>query len=72
MANYKAIVIKAGSGGFGETPYEWTLFTVRRDNGKPFVIPLKAGKHIIQLENMDGKGTNLDYVGFMKEEDLGK
>ena len=62
----------AGSGGFGETPYDWTLFTVRRDNGKPFVIPLTAGRHVVQLENMDGKGTNLDYVGFMKEEDLGK
>ncbi len=62
----------AGSGGFGETPYEWTLFTVNRDNGKPYVFPLKAGKHVVQLENMDGKGMNLDYVGFMKEEDLGK
>jgi mannan endo-1,4-beta-mannosidase len=55
----------AGSGGFGETPYEWTLFTVNRDNGKPFVLPLKAGKHVIQLENTDGKGTNLDYLGFI-------
>ena len=57
-----------GSGGFGETPYEWTLFTAIRD-GKPIVIPLKAGKHVVQLENTDGKGTNLDYVGFVKEED---
>lgn len=60
-----------GSGGFGDTPYEWTLFMALRD-GKPVVIPLKAGKHSIQLENTDGKGTNLDYLGVVKEEDLGK
>ena len=55
----------APSGGFGDNPYEWATFTAKRD-GNLFAIPLKAGKHAIQLENTDGKGLNLDFLGFVK------
>ncbi len=55
------------SGGFGEHSFDWTIFTPTA-KGKPITLPLKAGKHTILLENADGKGLNLDFLGFVKAE----
>lgn len=54
-----------GTGGFGGAHADWDHFTAIR-NGKPVTFTLSEGVHTITLENVDGKGCNLDYLGFWK------
>ena len=50
-----------GTGGFGDTADTWDHTTLKAD-GKPLVLDLTAGEHVLRLENTDGNGLNLDYL----------
>lgn len=54
-----------GTGGFGSEGADWEHFTPIR-NGVPVLFKLQAGSHVIRMENRDGKGCNLDYLGLVK------
>lgn len=48
--------------GFGDSADDWSSLTVKAADGKPLRLRLQAGKCRIELENADGRGTNLDYL----------
>ena len=56
-----------GTGGFGQTNQEWDHVSPTGKDGKPLVFELAAGTHTIVMENVDGKGCNLDYLVLTKE-----
>lgn len=49
------------TGGFSAETNDWRHWALRDASG-PLALPLKAGEHILRLENRDGKGMNLDYL----------
>ena len=54
------------TGSFGSaTSSAWGHAVVRNADGTPNVWQLQAGKHTIRMENVCGKGLNLDYVAFV-------
>lgn len=50
------------TGGFGDQANEWAHRDLRAADGQPMLVPLTAGEHVLRLENLDGKGLNLDYL----------
>ncbi|MBI2298907.1 MAG: hypothetical protein HYU66_08165 [Armatimonadetes bacterium] len=56
------------TGGFGATASEWDHFTAVDAQGKPLSLDLSAGTHLIRMENVDGKGLNLDYLALRPAE----
>ncbi len=55
----------ATSGGFGSLASEWFHHRVGDERGRPLVLSLQQGRHTIRLENVDGKGLNLDYLALV-------
>jgi len=54
------------TGGFGSaTVSDWAHQAVRDADGNRFVFDLSAGEHIIKMNNVDGRGMNLDYLAFV-------
>ena len=54
------------TGSFGSTTESaWAHQCFRDANGQRVNIPLKAGEHVIQITNTDGKGMNLDYLALV-------
>ncbi len=56
-----------GTGGFGQTSLEWEHAGPAGADGQPLTFELAAGTHAIVMENIDGKGCNLDYLVLEKE-----
>jgi hypothetical protein len=48
----------AATGGFGSTASDWDHTSIA-PRGTP--VRLSPGDHTVRLENVDGKGLNLDY-----------
>ena len=56
-----------GTGGFGQTSLEWDHASPAGKDGQTLILELAAGTHDIVMENIDGKGCNLDYLVLTKE-----
>lgn len=54
------------TGGFGIVAQDWEHLTAAI-NGKPLILELKKDTHTLRLENTDGQGTNLDYIGLIPQ-----
>ena len=52
-----------GTGGWSNGADNWKLYTLQWPLvEKPYLWPLKAGKHTIRVTNIGGGGLNLDYI----------
>lgn len=52
------------TGGFGGNAFDWAHADMALPAG-PIALDLTAGDHSISLENVDGKGCNLDYLALV-------
>ena len=50
-----------GTGGWSSTTDQWKDAWMA-DGGKALVLELTAGKHDLMMENVDGRGLNLDWI----------
>ncbi|MDP6112923.1 MAG: FG-GAP-like repeat-containing protein [Planctomycetota bacterium] len=53
--------------GFSSTTNDWRHIRLMSKDGKPRVLKLKEGDTTIKMTNLDGQGTNLDYLVLMKQ-----
>lgn len=57
------------SGGFGRTEQEWKNIAVQ-DGGKPALLKLTRGKHVLRITNLGGEGengsANLDVIALLE------
>jgi len=52
-------IVFPSTGGFGTDPADWNILAVAKD-GREVVVRLPAGECEVRMENVDGKGCNLD------------
>ncbi|MBR5837338.1 MAG: heparinase II/III family protein, partial [Victivallales bacterium] len=50
-----------GTGGWSSTTDQWKDVWMAID-GKALILELQAGKHDLMMENIDGRGLNLDWI----------
>ena len=50
-----------GTGGWSSTTDQWKNVWMA-DNGKALILDLQPGKHELMMENIDGRGLNLDWL----------
>ena len=50
-----------GTGGWSGTTDQWRNVWMA-DNGKALILELQSGKHELMMENVDGRGLNLDWL----------
>lgn len=53
-----------GTGGWSNTEDNWRNVWLARENRRPLLIPLKAGRHVFTMTNVDDRGLNLDWIKF--------
>ena len=57
-----------GTGGWSNTEDNWRNIWLSHENRRPLLIPLKAGRHVFPMTNVDDCGLNLDWIKFVPVE----
>jgi hypothetical protein len=51
------------TGGWAGGSDDWRLWTAKNPvNDKPLLIQFKQGKNVLRLTNLNGRGSNLDWL----------
>ena len=53
-----------GTGGWSNTEDNWRNIWLASENRRLLLIPLKAGRHVFTMTNVDDCGLNLDWIKF--------
>lgn len=57
----------SSTGGFSsDIKNDWFHTQILGIDGKPLILKLSKGKHIIKMTNLDEQGMNLDYIAIVK------
>ena len=57
-----------GTGGWSNTEDNWRNVWLAFADRRPLLIPLKAGRHVFTMTNVDNSGLNLDWLQFVPVE----
>ena len=57
-----------GTGGWSNTEDNWRNIWLSHEDRRPLLIPLKAGRHVFMMTNVDDCGLNLDWIKFVPVE----
>ena len=57
-----------GTGGWSNTEDNWRNVWLSHGDRRPLLVPLKAGRHIFTMTNVDDRGLNLDWIKFVPME----